>query len=259
MRGISETIRQKFGKLVSLLKEDLDRDNGLYWNLSFHDGRVRDQSHWCGERRWNERRWIEYGNFHFNLLSEYIRTWAGPDYLQSLRSGTALEWGCGGGANVRVLCHHFAHVYGVDISRPTLAECERQITRFGFQNFKTVLLRSEDPEALLKRREEESIDCVLSVAVFQHFPSKAYSQRVLHVIERLMKKGACALIQVRYFDGSEKLRQKYDDYAKNVIHMTSFTFEEFSHQLSDAGLTLIHSERGRDDPQDCHEYYFVRK
>jgi len=62
-----------------------------------------------------------------------------------------------------------------------------------------------------------------------------------------------------YFDGSEKLRQKESDYAKNVIYMTSFTTEEFSTLLAETGFTLLASERDLDGLNENHEYFFFRK
>ena len=61
---------------------------------------------------------------------------------------------------------------------------------------------------------------------------------------RLLKSRAFAFIQVRYFDGSQKFRQKDQDYARNVIYMTSFTVEEFSSQLGTAGFSVL--DRARD-------------
>ena len=89
----------------------------------------------------------------------------------------------------------------------------------------------------------EAVDFFFSVAVFQHFPSKAYTKEVLETAAGLMRKGGHGLVQVRYFDGSEKLRQKEGDYAKNVIYMTSFTTTEFSALLAETGLTLLGSKR----------------
>ena len=54
-----------------------------------------------------------------------------------------------------------------------------------------------------------------------------------------MRTEAHGLVQVRYFDGSEKLRQKESDYAKNVIYMTSFTTAEFSALLAETGFVLF--------------------
>ena len=107
--------------------------------------------------------------------------------------------------------------------------------------------------------DEDAVDLFFSVAVFQHFPSKAYTKEVLETAAGLMCEGGYGLVQVRYFDGSEKLRQKEGDYAKNVIYMTSFTTAEFSALLAETGLALLGSMRDLDDPKDCHEYYFFCK
>jgi SAM-dependent methyltransferase len=129
----------------------------------------------------------------------------------------------------------------------------------GLANFGKVKFPAQNPEMVLKIIPAESVDFILSIAVFQHFPSKVCTQRVLHVMEKLLKKDGLALIQVRYFDGSEKYRQKDSDYAKNVITMTSFTFGEFSEQLQQARLTLLHSEKDIEPDELCHEYYLVKK
>jgi hypothetical protein len=52
------------------------------------------------------------------------------------------------------------------------------------------------------------------------------------------------LVQVRYYDGSEKLKQKESDYAKDVIYMTSFTTDEFSAILAETGFTLSAQQEG---------------
>lgn len=256
---VIDIIRSKIANLKQILKEDLERDNGLYWKLSRQDNRIQDQSHWCGVRRWSRDRWFEHGQFHFDLISRYLNKFANPDYIENLHRKTALDWGCGGGANVRLLCENFSHVYGIDVSEATLDECERQMKDFGFGNFSQIFFQSQDPESILDKIEGETIDFILSVAVFQHFPSKSYSQKVLNIMEKLLKKNAYALIQVRYFDGSEKLKQKNENYSSNVIYMTSFTTDEFYRQLKNAGLTLLASEKDIDNADDCHEYFFIQK
>ena len=157
------------------------------------------------------------------------------------------------------LCRNFWHVFGVDISRPTLDECRRQLNRCGCSNFETVCMDAACPCQVLEGVGRDTVDLFFSVAVFQHFPSKAYTKEVLDVAVDLMCKGGHGLVQVRYFDGSEKLRQKEGDYAKNVIYMTSFTTGEFSTLLAETGFTLLGSKQGLDDPEDRHEYFFFRK
>jgi len=238
---------------------DLEKDAGSYWNLSDSEERVQDQSHWCGVMRWNRERWIEYGDFHLRLILTNLEVFAGPDYARRLAEKTALEWGCGGGSIVRPLCREFSRVYGADISAASLEECGRQMKALGLSNFWPVLFNAGDPESVLQSIPPGSVDVAASAGVFQHFPSKPYTRRVVRIMEELVKPGGFALIQIRYFDGSEKLRQKEGDYAQNVIYMTSFTPEEFLPLLGDAGFTFLQRTRDPDGGEDRHDYYFVQK
>ncbi len=236
----------------------LGQEAGQYWNLSRYDERVQDQSHWCGSARWDRRRWLAYGDFHGALVRRFLREFASDDYSGNLGKKAALDWGCGGGANLRVLCGIFGRVTGVDVAGATVAQCEKQLRLLGFENFATLCLPADQPETVFERLGPASFDFV-SVAVFQHFPSKSYTLRILGVMERLMKPCAFGLIQMRYDDDSEKLRQKKDDYARNVIYMTSFTSDECTGQLNASGFTLFSSDRDLDRPEDRHEYFFFRK
>jgi SAM-dependent methyltransferase len=241
------------------MTRSLEKDAGLYWNLSRHDERVQDQSHWADSARWSRQRWLEYGEFNFGLIQNFFMQFAPTELAGGFALKTALDWGCGGGANMSALCRNFRHVFGADISRPTLDECKRQLSRCGAFNFETVCMEAACPRQVLEGVGRDAVDLFFSVAVFQHFPSKAYTKEVLETAAELMRTGGHGLVQVRYFDGSEKLRQKENDYAKNVIYMTSFTTAAFSALLAEAGFTLLGSKQGLDDPKDCHEYFFFRK
>ena len=241
------------------MKKSLEKDAELYWNMSRHDERVQDQSHWAGSARWPRRRWLEYGEFNFGLVQNFFMQFAPTELAGGFASKTALDWGCGGGANMSALCRHFRRVVGVDISQPTLDECTRQLNRSGLSNFETALVDATQLRLVLDEVGEEAVDLFFSVAVFQHFPSKAYTKEVLETAAGLMRRGGHGLVQIRYFDGSEKLRQKEGDYAKNVIYMTSFTTAGFSALLAETGFALLGSMRDLDGPKDCHEYYFFRK
>ncbi|MCX5858248.1 MAG: methyltransferase domain-containing protein [Deltaproteobacteria bacterium] len=238
---------------------DLVAAAGSYWQLSGRDDRIQDQSHWCGAMRWQRDRWFAHGDVYFSYALRLLNEFAGAAFVDSLDRKTAMEWGCGGGANMRCLCQSFSQVYGVDIAPDSLDACKRQLTKLGFANFSPLYFPVEAPEAVLQQATAGSLDFLLSIAVFQHFPSKVYTLRVLQVMEKLLMSGGFALIQVRYSDGSEKYRQKNSDYAKNVITMTSFTFDEFAGQVQQAGLTLLHSEKDIEQDDLHHEYYFIRK
>lgn len=238
---------------------DLEKDAGSYWSLSNSDERLQDQSHWYGVMRWNRERWFEYGDFHLRLILKHLEDHASQGYIGRLSTKTALEWGCGGGSIVRPLCQTFSRVYGVEISRASLEECKGQMKKLGLDNFLPVFFQAPVPESVLRSVTEGSVDVIISASVFQHFPSKPYTQRVVHVMGEIIKPGGFALIQTRYFDGSVKLRQKESDYAQNVIYMTSFTPEEFSPLLAKAGFIVLQRTRDPDGGGDCHDYYFARK
>lgn len=241
------------------MKRSLEKDAGLYWDLSRHDERVQDQSHWAGSARWPRDRWLEYGEFNAGLVEDFYSRFAPSFPHRGFGSRVALDWGCGGGANMSALCRRFRCVIGVDISRPTLEECARQLKRCGLINFSTVFADAARPQGAAEEVGRGAVDFFFSVAVFQHFPSKAYTKEVLETAAGLMREGGYGLVQVRYFDGSEKLRQKESDYAKNVIYMTSFTTGEFTALLAETGFTPLASERDLDGPKDRHEYFFFRK
>ena len=258
-----------FRKIRGGKQPDLDRDAGRYWSMSDSNERIRDQSHWYGEGRWEKERWLAYGDFFFDLAGKGLRQASGPDWRAGLKAKTALDWGCGGGAIARTLCAHFASVYGVDISAATLYECRKRMAdlaapetderRAATGDFTAFHFPSEHPEAVLELISPATVDFIVSVGVFKHFPSQAYTLKVLQVMERLLKKEGFLFIQIRYFDGAEKYRPKEGDYARNVITMTSFTADVFAGQLAAAGLTILRRERDVDGEDEKHEYYFLGK
>lgn len=246
-------------KIVGLFKGDLESDSAKYWELSSYDSRVQDYSHWCGSARWDKLKWLEYGHNNIRFALNTINTIEGPAFPEGADKGHALEWGCGGGSNVIALFESFPRVTGLEIAAPTLEECRSQVKRRGLGGFNGVLIESGRPEAALGLVKSESVDFIFSTAVFQHFPSKEYTARVLRVMNAILKHGALAWVQVREFDGSAKLRQKENDYASNMIYMTSFTREEFAAMVEGCGFSLLW--HGRDDSieNDNHVFYLLRK
>ncbi len=268
---------------LSRRRHDLDREAGDYWAMSDINERIRDQSHWFGEGRWGRERWLAYGDFFFALAVRRLREAAGPDWETGLAAKTVLEWGCGGGAIVRPLCARFGMVYGLDISAATLRECRKRVRDFtggksggaeggkaeatsavaegggGNADFRDLHIPAETPEAVLDLLVPGSVDFIISIGVFKHFPSQDYTLRVLRVMEKLLRPEGFLFIQIRYFDGKEKYRSKDRDYAQNVITMTSFTAEEFAARVAAAGLTVVHRQRDGDGEEECHEYYLLRK
>ncbi|HOF05268.1 MAG TPA: methyltransferase domain-containing protein [Syntrophales bacterium] len=254
-------------------RSDLDRAAGDYWAMSDVNERIRDQSHWFGAGRWGRERWLAYGDFFCELALRRLREAGGGGGPEELARQTALEWGCGGGAIVRPLCACFGLVYGLDISAATLRECGKRVREFygpgrgtaagdaapsrPAGKFIAVPIPAENPAAVFTSIPPASVDFILSIGVFKHFPSQAYTLRVLGVMKKLLKPGGYLFVQIRDFDGSEKYRPKDRDYAQNVITMTSFTGEEFAAQLAAVGLTVRHRQRDGDGEEENHAYYLL--
>ncbi|HPL62611.1 MAG TPA: class I SAM-dependent methyltransferase [Syntrophales bacterium] len=252
---------KKWLKLPGAKKQG-KRENGggmeSLWDLSRYDERFRDYAHWCGAGRWSESRWEQYGADNLKRAFACLSAACGAECIEGLRGKTALEWGCGGGANIPPLCGHFSLVYGIDISPATLEECERRIAGRGIGHFRKVHIESDRPNTALSGISAASVDFSVSFAVFQHFPSPEYSLEVLRTMRDLLRDGGFGLVQVRYDDGSEKFRPKRGDYTRNFITMTSFRNGEFESMIRKAGLEPLFNERDPDDP-DCHEYHVFKK
>lgn len=239
---------------------NVEKDAGHYWSASEKSTEIRDMSHWRGVGQWAEQKWAEYGAFHWGLINQYLKP-VDKVFFDTLNQRTALEWGPGGGANMNFLCSNFETCYGVDISESNLEECAKQMQSLSHHNFQALLIPSDIPEKILDIIPPNSLDFVLSTAVFQHFPSKEYSQRVLHVLANLMKPTSYGLIQIRYFDekGKQLFKSKNEDYYKNALTFTSFEEGVFEKQLNKAGFSLISAEKDLNQLETNYQYFFFTK
>ncbi len=212
----------------------LAHDAGQYWNASRDTARIKDLSHWRDEGRWVAERWEALGERHYSLFQ---RLAPARDDRTPVRM---LEWGPGGGSNVVAFARHLPieTFYGVDISAANLEECGRQSARSGVGGFEPIEIHPESPEAVTARIPAP-LDIFLSTAVYQHFPSKAYGERVTRIASDLLRPAGVALIQTRYDDGSPKYRTKRRDYKSNAITFTSYDVAEFWTLLAATGLVPL--------------------
>jgi len=231
--------------------ETLAADAKSYWSQSAARPWVADMSHWRGHGRWaDDDVWTAIGREHVQLFRQLC--------LLSVHTSpvrTMLEWGPGGGANALAFAPHVQRIYGVDISPANLQECARQLSESRFRAFHPIEIEATQPERVLAA-VNGPIDFALCTAVFQHFPGKAYGQRVLNILHRLLASDGIALIQTRFDDGSESLRRKHSDYAKNVVTFTSYRVEEFWDNCTQAGFQPLSITL---KPEPCYAYYFLKK
>jgi len=231
--------------------ERIEADAQAYWSESDTEGTVRDMSHWRGEGRWDEEAWADLGRRHVFLFEQLCaRAGVRPSTIR-----TMVEWGSGGGANAVAFCGRLERFYGVDISAANLQECRRQVDKERGEGFRTVWIPVGQPEHCLQTIETP-VDFFLSTAVYQHFPSKPYGERVTRLAARLLRPGGLALIQIRYDDGSERLRPKDRDYRRNVTFFNSYRPDEFAEIALAAGFTVLHVPVA---PNAYYAYYYLQK
>jgi len=232
-------------------RNDLAEAADQYWRQSAARPWVQDMSHWRGRGRWaDDGAWQNVGIKHVELFRQLCVLSGRETPVR-----TMLEWGPGGGANAVAFAGQVVRYYGVDISPANLQECGRQLDAIGYKTFRPIEIDANSPEASLASIESP-VDFVLCTAVFQHFPSKAYSERVMRVFHRALADDGIALVQTRYDDGSDVLRCKNSDYEKNVVTFTSYRVEEFWHVAAEAGFQPISVVLW---PEPCYAFYMLKK
>lgn len=162
-------------------KSTLTRDASDYWNASKSSGIIRDLSHWVREGRWgDEQAWHNIGRHHQGMHANLNILAKRTTPVRSM-----LEWGSGGGANAVTFSQEIPLFYGVDISSANLEECGRQLSNNNYVGFHPILIEIDKPESCLKV-VKSPVDFFLSTAVFQHFPSKSYGERVTRIAFQLL-------------------------------------------------------------------------
>jgi SAM-dependent methyltransferase len=189
MSLITSKIKNLFTGIKPTDSADLESCAGQYWQFSGWDERIQDQAHWCDVMRWPRERWIEYGDFYVAYVMRLLKHFAGMAFVNDLGRKTTLEWGCGGGANIRCLGKAFSHVYGVDISEETLNECGRQMEKCGLSNFSKVKFPAQSPERVLKKIPAESVDFYPVDCRFSTFSLKSVHSAGSACYGKIVEKG----------------------------------------------------------------------
>jgi SAM-dependent methyltransferase len=207
-------------------------DAQRYWTGA-PGGDVPPQNfHWRGSGMFEDDAvWLAVGRQHFELFEAFARMvgFARP-------AGRVIEWGCGGGANAVHFARDAGEFVGVDVSRPALDECGRQLAREGLGNFVPVLVDVADPGPVV-RRFAGRCDLFLCTYVFELLPSEAHGARLLGAARDLLRPGGMALVQVKYATGDLRTRSRRWAYARDVANMTTYRVDAFWALAQAAGLT----------------------
>ncbi len=205
------------------------RDAQAYWESPPGDNAALF-AHWR-EGFDDPNDWLGLGRSHFELFERFSRS---AHLDRPVRK--VVEWGCGGGANAVHFGREAEALYGVDITRPSLDECAKQMEAQGLDCFHPVLVDAATPEAAL---EQVPHDCDLFTCfyVFELLPTPEYGVRVLEIAHRMLRTGGMALIQIKYATGFTTQARRWG-YRLGMAHMTTYTVHDFWRHATDTGFQV---------------------
>jgi Methyltransferase domain len=215
--------------------EKLVRDAKDYWSASENDSLRRSESHWRSEGRWSDdETWFSIGIDNLRRF-EMLR----PAEVSGAER--IMEWGPGGGSNVLAFASAFGcnTYYGVDISNSNLEECARQCSQEGVTGFEPILINPATPATVTQGIPAGTLDLFISLAVYQHFPSREHGYEVNQIASDLLRPGGLAFIQTRYSEGSLLFKPKHRSYGKTAITFNSYPIIQFWESLIEVGLTPL--------------------
>jgi len=254
LRDIAARFRQAL--LPRRSGERLGAESQQYWTGKIDD-LLGQNSHWRGHGIFkNDALWLAVGRQQLEIYHELARV-AG----HSGRVNRMVEWGCGGGAMAVHFAREADHYYGIDVSRPSLDECARQLSAEQIPGFAPILIDVTRPEDALERITAD-VDVVISFYVFELIPTPEYGARLLDVICQLLRPGGLAMIQVKYATLHWRTAPRPRDYAGNLAHNTTYRIEEFwelaqAHSLTPRAVKLVPQDKIVSDVR--YAYFLLQK
>jgi SAM-dependent methyltransferase len=211
-------------------EDKLSMDAQQYWNAP-NTELLQQYSHWRGAGIFtDDDLWLAWGRKHLELYQQFSRMMGVTKPPRRI-----VEWGCGGGANAV----HFAPLaeayVGIEIVRPSLQECARQLEAAGFRNFEPVLVDVSAPETALAQIKQKC-DLFLAIGVFEVFPTPEYGLRVLRIARELLNEGGVAFIQIRFIRDSWSSRPKRFAYKRNFADNNAYRVETFWDEAEKCGF-----------------------
>lgn len=187
--------------------------------------KTRDLAHWRGCGRFTDTAvWRDHAKVNVRILERLLKKslW---DFVGD-NPRNAIEWGCGGGANICAFGKYFSTIYGVDISEASLVESKKQSKEEDVLFFPIKVDIDDHSEA----RKRGPFDLFISTAVFQHFVSINEITRTLNTARAIVKKTGRAFIQWRDFRSSSYSRRDgRRGYKENVTRYCMMTKSRWNH------------------------------
>lgn len=153
--------------------------------------------HWVvsEETDWNKDAYYQRGKDH---IATYVQPfWKEKGFTTNeITQFHVLDIGCGTGRLSRALSEHVAKVTGIDISETMLQKAKQDNADRANIEF----LQTDGTN--FAQVATNSIDFIFSLIVFQHIPSQIVVEGYFSEMNRVLKPGACAKIQVRGTPGN---------------------------------------------------------
>lgn len=118
--------------------------------------------------------------------------WRDFEFLKDLTGSEdrVLDFGCGNGRLAGFLEENYKEYVGADVSQKLI-----DIASQGYSSGKTIFIKIDGKSERLPF-EDNYFDDIFSIAVFHHFPSKNYSQKVARELYRVLKPGGKIVVTV---------------------------------------------------------------
>lgn len=212
-------IRNTFG--VYDTEDKIIADAQRFWNdpEKIQEGQY---SHFRGSGIFtDDEKWLSIGRENLTIFEEFTRAiqYEGP-------LDTALEWGCGGGANAVHFAPLYRTFYALDINRECLVECAYQLANQGLPSHELIEIEAGSPEKALEK-VPEPLDLFYCLYVIELLPTKAYVERVISIAAEMLRPGGLAFLQFKYTTSDWESQTKRWNYAGNPSNMVSFWPDEF--------------------------------
>ncbi|MDD5489941.1 MAG: methyltransferase domain-containing protein [Candidatus Moranbacteria bacterium] len=169
-----------------------------------------------------------------------------------------LDFGCGNGRLAGFLGGNFSEYMGVDISQKLIDFAKQRYSSEKTEFIKISANAKRSDRATKKECgrtsfalpfKDESFDIVFSIAVFHHFPSKAYTQKVAKELHRILKSGGRVVITVwnlwqkQYLKYQKKSKKEWID-AEIPFKSGNKVFQRYHHPFKSGELEKFFREAG---------------
>lgn len=178
-----------------------------------------------------------------------------------------LDFGCGNGRLAGFLKNNYKEYVGVDISQKLVDIAKQKYssekTEFikiepTFKRSDRVTKKESGRTSLVFPFEDNYFDVIFSIAVFHHFPSKEYAQRIAKELHRVLKPGGKIVVTVwnlwqkQYTRFHQKSKKEWIDAeipfksGDKVFHRYHhpFKMEELEDLLGKTGFKKLGTKKG---------------